>query len=171
VNLDPPSRRSPGSHDDWDHLHEPVDGEILPAAVDPPGAGRDDGGGTVIPMLASSWGDLAAMLGLCAAALAALKLAGHGAPFAAAPWAGAVAVLWWLVASGVLVTVRRATPGMLMAGLAFEAAVVPGRVPWVLVTALVLAVTLGLPSAVGRPGWALRAAAGTPVAGVGHDSP
>ena len=168
MSQKPPTHGSSDPHDDWDHLHEPVDDEVLPAATDPPPADLDDGG-SVIPVLASSWGDLAAMLALCAAVLATLKLSGHGAPFEAAPWAGALAVLWWLVAAAVLVTVRRGTPGMLMAGLAFDDAVSPSRVPWVLLTALVLSATLGLPSAVGRPGWALRAAAGTPVAGTGHD--
>jgi len=170
VIRETPTRGPSDAPDDWDHLHEPVDDEVQLGATDPPPAGPDDSG-SVIPVLASSWGDLAAILGLCAVSLITLKLSGHGAPFAAAPWAGALAVLWWLVAAGVLVTVRRGTPGMLMAGLAFEDAVSPSRVPWVLVAALALATTLGLPSAVGRPGWAFRLAAGTPVAGTGHDRP
>lgn len=125
----------------------------------------------MIPVIAGSWGDLAVILGLTAASLVALKLAGHGAPFAAAPWAVAVAVLWWLVAAAVLLTVRRGTPGMMMAGVSFAGAVAPARLPVVLLVALLLALTLGLPSAVGPPGWAMRIAAGTPLTASGHDLP
>jgi hypothetical protein len=123
----------------------------------------------VIPVIAGSWGDLAVIRGLTAASLVALKLAGHGAPFAAAPWAVAVAVLWWLVAAAVLLTVRRGTPGMMVAGVSFAGAVAPARLPVVLLVALLLALTLGLPSAVGPPGWAMRIAAGTPLTASGHD--
>lgn len=168
MSQDPPSRRPPAVPDDWDQLDEPVAEEEAP--LDPAPTGRDDRrSGSVIPSIASAWGDLAIMLGLCAATLIALKIAGHGAPFAAAPWAVAVAVLWWLLAAAILVTVRRGTPGMLMAGLTFSDTVAPARVPWVVLTALALAATLGIPSAVGGPGWVLRAAAGTPVAGAGRD--
>jgi hypothetical protein len=125
----------------------------------------------VIPVIAGSWGDLAVILGLTAASLVALKLAGHGAPFAAAPWAVAVAVLWWRVAAAVLLTVRRGTPGMMAAGVSFAGAVTPARLPVVLLVALLLALTLGLPSAVGPPGWVLRIAAGTPLTASGHDLP
>ena len=125
----------------------------------------------MIPAIAGSWGDLAVILGLTAASLVALKLAGHGAPFAAAPWAVAVAALWWLVAAAVLLTVRRGTPGMMAAGVSFTGAVAPARLPVVLLAALLLALTLGLPSAVGPPGWALRVAAGTPLTTSGHDLP
>ncbi len=125
----------------------------------------------MIPVIAGSWGDLAVILGLTAASLVALKLAGHGAPFAAAPWAVAVAVLWWLVAAAVLLTVRRGTPGMMAAGVSFAGAVTPARLPVVLLVALLLALTLGLPSAVGPPGWVLRIAAGTPLTASGHDLP
>ena len=125
----------------------------------------------MIPVIAGSWGDLAVILGLTAASLVALKLAGHGAPFAAAPWAVAVAALWWLVAAAVLLTVRRGTPGMMAAGVSFAGTVAPARLPVVLLVALLLALTLGLPSAVGPPGWALRIAAGTPLTTSGHDLP
>lgn len=125
----------------------------------------------MIPVIAGSWGDLAVILGLTAASLVALKLAGHGAPFAAAPWAVAVAVLWWLVAAAVLLTVRRGTPGMMAAGVSFAGALAPARLPVVLLAALLLALTLGLPSAVGPPGWVWRIAAGTPLTASGHDLP
>jgi hypothetical protein len=168
VNQDTPSRRPPVVPDDWDHLGEPFENQEPPPGLDPPPP-ADEESDSVIPSIASAWGDLASMLGLCAAALIALKVAGHGAPFAAAPWAAAVALLWWLVAATVLVMVRRGTPGMLMAGLMYEDAVPPARIPWVALTALLLAASLGIPSAIGRPGWALRAAAGTPVTVAGRE--
>lgn len=170
MSQEPSSRRPPAVPDDWDHLDQTADGQVLPPELEtkPPGGGDDL---STIPLIACSWGDLAAMLALAAATLVALRLAGHGAPFAATPWALALAVLWWAVTAAVLVAVRRGTPGMLMAGVGFEDAVATRRIPWVLLSALLLAATLGLPSAIGRPGWALRAAARTPVAVAGHEIP
>lgn len=169
MTRDDPSRRPPAAPDDWDHLDEPADGQVVPPELEPPAAETDEL--STIPVLAASWGDLGAMLTLAAVTLVALRLAGHGAPFAAAPWALGLAVLWWAVSAAALVAVRRGTPGMLMAGVGFEEAVVPQRIPWVVVSALLLAATLGLPSAIGRPGWVLGAAAGTRVATAGRESP
>ncbi len=124
-----------------------------------------------IPMIAGSWGDLALVLGLCAAALVALKISGHGAPFAAVGWALALAVLWWLVAAGTLLMVRRATPGMLLAGLRFSETVPPNRIAPVLIVGMVMCATLGLPAALGPMGWPLTAAAGTGVTAATQDIP
>jgi len=170
VSPDPLPPRSPDVPDDWDHLERPADEPVAPAATAAAGPAPHDPG-SVIPVIAGSWGDLALVLGLSAATLVALKLAGHGAPFAAAPWAVAVAVLWWLLAAAALLTVRRATPGMLAAGISFAGAVRPSRLPWVLLVALLLAATLGLPSAMGPSGWALRVAAGAPLTVTGHGLP
>jgi hypothetical protein len=170
VSPDPLPPRSPDVPEGWDHLQRPVDEAVVPAATATSGSAAHDPG-SVITVIAGSWGDLAVILGLSAATLVALKLAGHGAPFAAASWAVAVAVLWWLVAAAVLLTVRRATPGMVAAGISFAGAVRPARLPWVLLVALLLAATLGLPSAVGPSGWALRVAAGTPLTVTGHGLP
>ena len=170
MSPDPLSPRSPDVPDGWDQLQRPAGEPVAPAATPSSGSAPHDPG-SVIPVIAGSWGDLAAILGLSAATLVALKLAGHGAPFAAAPWAVGVAVLWWLVAAAALLTVRRATPGMVAAGISFAGTVRPARIPWVLLVALLLAATLGLPSAVGPSGWALRVAAGTPLAVTGHGLP
>lgn len=167
MSPDPLPPRSPDVPDGWDQLQRPAD---EPAATAASGPALHDPG-SVIPVIAGSWGDLAAILGLSATTLVALKLAGHGAPFAAAPWAVGVAVLWWLVATAALLTVHRATPGMVAAGISFAGAVRPARIPWVLLVALLLAATLGLPSAVGPSGWALRVAAGTPLTVTGHGLP
>jgi hypothetical protein len=170
VSQDSPNPGPPDVPDGWDQLERPIDPPVAPSRPRSPEAEPHEGV-AVIPVIAGSWGDLAVILGLTAASLVALKLAGHGAPFAAAPWAVAVAVLWWLVAAAVLLTVRRGTPGMMAAGVSFAGAVAPARLPVVLLAALLLALTLGLPSAVGPPGWALRIAAGTPLTTSGHDLP
>lgn len=170
MSPDPLPPRSLDVPDGWDQLQRPPGEPVAPAGSAASGSAPHDPG-SVIPVIAGAWGDLAAILGLSAATLVALKLAGHGAPFAAAPWAVAVAVLWWLVAAAALLTVRRGTPGMMAAGISFAGAVRPARIPWVLLVALLLAATLGLPSAVGPSGWALRVAAGTPLNVTGHGLP
>ena len=170
MSQDAPPPRGSDVPDGWDRLQSAVDERSPEPRRSFPGATPQEPT-SLIPVIAGSWGDLAVMLGLTAATLVALRLAGHGAPFAAAPWAIAVAVLWWLVAAAAVLTVRRATPGMAAAGISFAGAVAPARLPWVLLVALLLAATLGLPSAVGRPGWALRVAAGKPLIAAGHDLP
>jgi hypothetical protein len=154
--------------DGWDQLSEAADDEV-PEVVYESDDEPDDA--PAIPLIAGSWGDLALILGLCATALMALKAGGHGADFAAAGWALALAVLWWVVAAGALVTIRHGTPGMLMAGVQFSEPVAPGRVGSVVVVALFLCVTLGIPTAIGRPGWALRLAAGSELRTTGHGGP
>ena len=171
MNQESPHSGSPEVPDGWDQLEGPID---APAAPGRPRALHDEPheGVPVIPVIAGSWGDLAAILALTAASLVALKLAGHGAPFAAAPWAVSVAVLWWLVgAAGLRTGGRRGTPGMMAAGISYAGSVAPARLPVVLLAALLLALTLGLPSAIGPPGWALRVAAGTPLTATGHELP
>lgn len=154
---------SEGPLDGWDRIdHSEADGPgPEPAGRADSKADRQDD--STIPLIAGSWGDLALVLGVAAAALVALKISGYGAPFAAVGWALALAVVWWVVATAVLVTVRRATPGMLMAGVRFERDVAPTRVWWVVAVALLLCATLGIPTAVGPRGWALRGAAGSDI--------
>lgn len=151
----------------WDHL--PSDDEPPPPDMTEDDEHQPDD--SSIPMIAGSWADLALVLGVCAAALVALKMSGHGAPFAAVWWALALAVMWWLVTAGILVMVRRATPGMLLAGLQFSAAVPPKRVAPVLTVGLVMCATLGLPAALGPMGWPMSAAAGTSVNSATRDIP
>ena len=170
MSQDPSPPRGSDVPEGWDRLERPVDQPSAPPRHSLPDAVPQDPA-SLIPVIAGSWGDLATILALTAATLVALRLAGHGAPFAAAPWAIAVAVLWWLAAAAALLTVRRATPGMAAAGISFAGAVTPARLPWVLLVALLLAATLGLPSAVGPPGWALRVTAGRPLIAAGHDLP
>jgi hypothetical protein len=165
-----PDRDQPHTEvpDGWDQLSEAEDDEF-PEDVYQPDDAPDEL--PAIPLIAGSWGDLALILGVCAAALISLKATGHGAPFGAAGWALAVAVLWWVVAAGSLVMIRHGTPGMLLAGVRFSDSVEPGRIGGVVLVALILCATLGIPAAFGRPGWALRAAAGCDVVVTGRDGP
>jgi hypothetical protein len=163
---EPRDRQSDEVPDGWDQLSEAADDEPAEELSQREEAPEEL---PAIPLIAGSWADLALVLGVCVAALMALKVAGHGVPFAAAGWALAVAVLWWVVAAGALITIRHGTPGMLLSGVRFAAPVPPQRIGGVVLVALVLCLTLGIPAAVGRPGWALRAAAGCDVVTTGHD--
>jgi hypothetical protein len=168
--MDEERDRHPGEvvPDGWDQLSEAADDELAEELYQPEDAADEL---PAIPLIAGSWGDLALILGVCVAALMALKVAGHGVPFAAAGWALAVAALWWMVAAGVLIMIRHGTPGMLLSGVQFAGPVPPRRIGGVVLVALILCATLGIPAAVGRPGWALRAAAGCDVVTTGHDGP
>jgi hypothetical protein len=99
--------------------------------------------------MAAAWADLVAMLAVCTAALAAILVIGERPELPAFIWAAALAVVWWLFTTAILVVVRQATPGMLLAGLSFAEPVAPPRVGWVLAAALVGVVTLGLSSVIG----------------------
>jgi hypothetical protein len=68
-------------------------------------------------------------------------------------------VVWWIFAASILVVVRQATPGMLLAGVSFSDPVPPRRVGWVLAAALVGVATLGLSGVIGGFGSILRLAA------------
>ena len=166
-----PDRPPPGQHpvpDNWDQLRD-QNGE--PTAPSDPDDLRVEAVGTpAMSVIAGSWGDLASLLGLCAASLVALKLGGYGAPMAALPWAIGLALVWWCAAASTLVVVRHGTPGMLMAGLAFTEPVARRRVPWVILTALVLCATLGIPAALSSRGWPLSMAGGVTIAPAARDA-
>jgi hypothetical protein len=151
---------------DWDTLVDPsADGS------ESDGAPAPDGGCSRPPLLtlmASSWADLVALLALCAGALITVLVMGERPSLPALWWAAALALLWWVFAAATLVVVRHGTPGMLLAGICFDDAVKPDRVPWVLAAALFGVATLGL-SGLGGEHAALRAAAATDIKSV--DSP
>jgi len=105
--------------------------------------------------------DLVGMLAVCTGALIAILVLGERPALPAFAWAAALGIVWWAFAAAVLVVVRQATPGMLLAGMSFSGAVRPQRVVWVLVAALVGVGTFGLSGIIGGRGSALRLAAGT----------
>ncbi len=154
---------------DWDRLtdrdeadrdeanrDEPLLDPVTPTA----GVVGDGEGARPVPPLqaaAAAWGDLVAMLAVATVALSGVAVSGHPLGWRALPWAMVAGLAWWTAAAAVTVMVRVATPGMLMAGLRFGAAVAPGRVPRVVTVALVQAVLCGLPAAAAPAGRGLLA--------------
>jgi hypothetical protein len=115
---DTPTQREFPSN--WDVLQEPADDD---AAADDIVAAPDPTGPTpILTILAASWADAVAPLGVCTAAL---------------------------IAAVALVVVRQGTPGMLLAGVVFAERVAPGRVAAVIAAAAVSALLLGLPNLLG----------------------
>lgn len=146
----PPRQR--GFPNNWDVLHdstledEPLEDEPL---EDPAATPDVSGSPPLINLLASSWADAVAVLGVCTAALVGLNAAGHGGLLIAFPWAVVLGVVWWAVAAAALVGIRQGTPGMLLAGVVFNDRVAPGRVAVVIAAAAVSALLLGLPGLLG----------------------
>jgi hypothetical protein len=131
---------------DWDALTDRSSESSTRTPEDP---GRDQNPPPALTLMAASWADLVSMLAVCTAALAAILALGERPALPAFAWAVALAVVWWLFAATVLVVVRQATPGMLLAGVSFADPVAPDRVGWVLAAALVGVLTLGLSAVAG----------------------
>ena len=102
-----------------------------------------------INVLASSWADAVAVLGVCTAALVGLTALGHHGTLAALPWAAVLGVAWWTAAAAILVVIRQGTPGMLLAGIVFTDRVAPRRLPVVIGAAAFSALLAGLPGLFG----------------------
>jgi hypothetical protein len=145
---------------DWDAL---VDRPSEDSRLRPPLPSRDHHLPPALTVMASAWADLVGMLAVCTGALIAILVLGERPALPAFAWAAALGIAWWAVATAVLVVVRQATPGMLLAGMSFADAVRPQRVVWVLVAALVGVATFGLSGIVGGRALALRLAAATDV--------
>jgi hypothetical protein len=131
----------------WDVLQEPA-ADDLPAAEAAAPSGPT-GPPPILNILAASWADGVAPLGVCTAALVGLNVAGHHGSLSALPWAVALGVAWWAIAAATLVVVRQGTPGMLLAGVVFADRVAPGRVAIVIAAAAASALLLGLPNLLG----------------------
>ncbi len=144
--------------ENWDRLRD-ASTEI---EEDPSSREVDEPTGTpsVVVLLGGAWGDLVTVLGVCTASLLTLAVLGYGAGWAAVPWAIAVGVVWWTVSAAVMLVVRNGTPGMMMAGIAFESQVARTRAPWTVIAALVTWCMLGLPSVLGAERSLLRLVAG-----------
>lgn len=145
---------------DWDAL---VDRPSEVGAARSPRPGRDHHLPAALTVMASAWADLVGILAVCTGALIAILVLGERPALPAFAWAAALGIVWWAFASAVLVVVRHATPGMLLAGMSFLGAVRPQRVVWVLAAALVGVATFGLSGIIGGRGSALRLAAATDV--------
>ena len=145
---------------DWDALAERAHEITPPTSVvrDP-----DSPPPPALNLMASAWGDLVVMLAVCTGALVAIFLLGERPALAAFGWAAALAVVWWIFATAILVVIRQATPGMLLAGVSFSEPVPPARMKWVLAAAAVGVVTLGFSAIIGSDGSILRRAGGSEV--------
>jgi len=106
---------------------------------------EEDEGSKIFPLLTASCADLVAILLPCTLALVGLRLAGLPVTLAVAPWALVLGAVWWLLAAGILLRVRRGTPGMLAAGLVHQDEPAGARLWGGLVLALLAATTVGLP--------------------------
>ena len=134
----------------WDRIDERAEQGQAPesASALPP----------LISLMAAAWGDLVAILAVCTASLLTLLGLGHSVSLPCLPWSCGLALLWWCASAAVLLTVRRGTPGMLMAGVVFRDNVATTRLAAVLAAATVLMLTLGLPALLGpRRSWLRRA--------------
>ncbi len=122
----------------WDRLRD--DGTDAEGWSPPPPASAPPR----LTLVAAAWGDLVALIAVITVSLVAVLVAGHPVTAAALPWTCALAVAWWLASGCVLLVVRRATPGMIMAGVALRSPLDPRRLPWTLLVALLTAVSGGL---------------------------
>lgn len=145
---------------DWDALVERRS-EVRPTASS--ASARGPQLPPVLTLMASAWADLVGILAVCTSALIAILVLGERPALPAFVWAAVLGVVWWAFAAAVLVVIRQATPGMLLAGVSFSEAVRPNRVGWVLVAALVGVATFGLSGIIGGRGLSLRLAAATDV--------
>lgn len=140
---------------DWDSLADRETGPPLGGGPPP----NDDPDPPALMLMAASWADLVGMLAVCTGSLVAVMILGQKPGLATFGWSALLALVWWSCAAAVLVVVRQATLGMLLAGLRFFEPVDPVRVPRVLAAALFGVVTLGLPGLLGVHLSPLRAAA------------
>ena len=95
--------------------------------------------------LAVAWADLVVVAGLTTAMIGAVILAGYPLSIRALPWAVVVALFGWGAACGIILRVRRGTPGMVLAGLVFADEVAGGRLVLTIAAAGFSALLLGLP--------------------------
>lgn len=131
----------------WDILHDsdPAD-EVVDQPVPVLGSPRVP---PTINVLAASWADAVAVLGVCTAALVGLTGLGHHGSLTALPWAAGLGVVWWTAAAACLVVIRQGTPGMLLAGLVFADRVPPRRLALVIGAAAFSGLLIGLPGIFG----------------------
>ena len=99
----------------------------------------------LFPLLTAAYADLVAILVPATAALIGLRLSGLPVPLGVAPWTLGLGLGWWLLVAAILLRVRRGTPGLLAAGLAYREQLTGGRLWGALALALLTAATLGIP--------------------------
>ncbi len=161
----PPVSPNDGIPDDWDLLLDPPS-EEKQKAPSTPHEGRDIRPRTVktsrSALALASWAELAVLVAPCATALAAVRIAGYTVSLGAIPWAGMLALGWWFLATSALLFVRRATAGMLGAGLRFHRPIPPRRLVVTAIAALAAACLAGVLAVLGARWWPPSVAAGSP---------
>jgi hypothetical protein len=145
---------------DWDAL---ADRRSEVGSARPSPSVRDHHPPPVLTVMASAWADLVGMLAVCTGALIAILVLGERPALPAFAWAAALGFVWWAFANAVLLVVRHATFGMLLAGMSFSGTIRPRRIVWVLAAATVGVATFGLSGIIGGRGSTLRLAAATNV--------
>ena len=131
----------------WDVLQDPDHSDA--AIDDPTPVSAAVSSPPTINVLAASWADAVAALGVCTAALVGLTTFGHHSLLAALPWAAALGAAWWIAAAAILVVIRQGTPGMLLAGIVFADHVPPRRLALIIGAAAVSGLLIGLPGLLG----------------------
>ncbi|MEN8163957.1 MAG: hypothetical protein ABFS37_07505 [Acidobacteriota bacterium] len=121
--------------------------------------------------LAVAWADLVVVAGLTTAMIGTVILAGYPLSIRALPWAVVVALLGWGAACGIMLRVRRGTPGMVLAGLEFVEEVAGTRLLWTIAAAGFSALLLGLPALPGGHTASLLSVASGSILGARPEAP
>jgi len=101
--------------------------------------------------LTAAWADLVVISGATTSMVGAVILAGYPLGIRALPWAVVVALIGWGATCGILLRVRRGSPGMLLAGFVFSHEITGGRLAWTVAAAGFSAFLLGIPVLPGGP--------------------
>lgn len=137
---------SGGPSRSWDQLSEIDVDDIEPEALSPstsdPTPGNEPSWSA---RLAAAWADLVIVAGLTTAMIGTVILLGYPLNIRALPWAVGVALLGWAAVCGIILRVRRCTPGMVMAGLVFTEEIAGTRLVMTIAAAGFSALFLGLP--------------------------
>ena len=131
----------------WDRLSDIDVDSIEPTTV--PSFSQEAAPTVTMPWsarLAAAWADLVVVAGLTTSMVAAVIVSGYPLNIHALPWAAVVAFVGWAAACGILLRVRRGTPGMLLAGFVFADEISGSRLGWTIAVAGLSAVLLGLPA-------------------------
>lgn len=164
-------RGSGGPPRNWDQLSDIDVDDIEPEVLSP----QDfDSATTGEPSwsarLATAWADLVIVAGLTTAMIGTVILLGYPLSIRALPWAAGVALLGWAAVCGIILRVRRCTPGMVMAGLVFTDEIAGARLASTIAAAGFSALFLGLPALPGSRGSSLLSIASGSALGLGPEA-
>jgi len=144
--------RSSNPSSPWDQLSD-ADVEGIEQGPSAPLIETPDLGG-IVPWstrLTAALADLVVIAGATTSMVGAVILAGYPLGIRGLPWVVMVALIGWGASCGILLRIRRGTPGMLLAGFVFSSEVTGGRLVCTVATAGFSAFLLGLPLLPGGP--------------------